>query len=138
MKIIFYRASTGNLFDKLVSKIDGGIYSHVEIVVSETDTHWVTIGSSNRDGGVRIGYLRKSDHWDIVQIGQDLEGGTTYIGHGYDWIGLLTTVWSWWPNCKNRWVCSAFVAKLAGLPSPKEWGVQDILVWAKQHATRME
>ena len=138
MKIIFYRASTGNLFDKLVSKIDGGIYSHVEIVVDETPTHWVTIGSSNRDGGVRAGFFSKSDHWDIVEISESLKDGTPYLGHGYDWIGLLTTVWGWWPNCKNRWVCSAFVAKLAGLPSPKEWGVQDIYEWAQRHAIRME
>ena len=80
------------------------------------------------------------DQFELSAYLEEMErdGGTTYIGHGYDWIGLLTTVWSWWPNCKNRWVCSAFVAKLAGLPSPKEWGVQDILVWAKRHATRME
>lgn len=129
-KLLFYKAASGNLFDKLVAKVDGGTYSHVEIVVSETATQWVTVGSSNRDGGVRIGYFRKSDHWDTVQIKPELKDGTAYIGQGYDWIGLGTTVYPWWPNCKKRWVCSAFVAELAGLPSPKEWGVQDIFEWA--------
>lgn len=129
-KLIFYRAKSGNLFDKLVAKIDGGEYSHIEIVIGQTPTHWETIGSSNRDGGVRLGFFRKSTHWDIVEISAELADGESYLDQGYDWLGLLTTVWGWWPNCKKRWVCSAFVAKLAGLPNPKEWGVQDIFEWA--------
>lgn len=132
-KIILYKANRGNLFDKLVSKIDGGPYSHIEIVTRETPTHWITIASSNRDGGVRSGYIPKSDNWDVIQT--DIKFGDNpfirYLRDDYDWPGLATTIWPWFPSLPHAWVCSSFVAEVLGLPDPKTYGVADIVAVIK-------
>ena len=131
-KLIFYKAHTGNCFDKAVGKIDGGEYSHVELVIRETDTHWITVGASNRDGAVRVGTIAKTAHWDTVNIAPEPPQDASYYLHaGYDWIGLGRTIWKWWPYCKRRWVCSTFIASLYCLPDSRSWGVQDIYTWAR-------
>lgn len=130
-KLIFYKAKTGVLFDKLVSFFDKGDYSHVEIVLHETEAYWVTVGSSNRDGGVRVAYINKSDHWDVVETQADVvKDLQPYMGAGYDWIGLGRTIYSWWPYCKKRWVCSTFAAEVFGIADPRGQGVEHVYKWA--------
>ena len=131
-KLIFYKAKAGSWFDKLVAWADKGVYSHVEIVLHETATHWTTVASSNRDGGVRVGLIRKTDHWDVVVVSHTPNSALPYLRHGYDWIGLGRTLWRWWPHCPRRWVCSTFAAELFNLPDPRGFGVQDLYKWASK------
>ena len=131
-RLIFYKANRGQWLDKLVAFLDGGDHSHVERVISETDTHWRTIGSSWRDGGVRLGLIKKSDKWDILDIKDDpVSSGEEYLGYSYDYPGLIHTKISWFPTLPRGLVCSAFIAKIYGLRNPKEFGVRDSFKWAQ-------
>ena len=137
-KLIFYKAKNGRLFDKLVAWADGGIYSHVEIVLTETPTHWITAASSPRDGGVRIGMIRKTERWDVFRVSQTPKDATPFLRCKYDWLGLWRTIVRWWPYCKRRWVCSTFAAELFGLPDPRSFGVQDFLNWVASEGAKNE
>lgn len=137
-KLIFYRAETGNMFDKIVSFFDEGPYSHVEIVLEENETSWTTVGSSNRDGGVRVRTIPKSDHWDTIVINKTpIADYHEYIGAKYDWIGLGHTIWNWWPTTRFKYVCSTFAAELFGIDYPKEEGVHDFFLWAKSREIKL-
>ena len=130
-KLVFYKANYGNIFDKAISLVDGGPYSHVELVTAENENYWTTFASSNREGKVRMRLMPKSDHWDVVDVGpirtKDLE---RYLGADYDWIGLGRTIWDWFPAQDDAWVCSAILAEVFGLENPKTYGVEDLRIWA--------
>src|SRR5574343_387916 len=100
MKLAFYKAYKGNVFDKIVAwwtrpnfwKFwETGIYSHVEILFE----NGYCISSSPRDGGVRtkiIGDIYVSGNWTIYDIVHGQAEGDTYykkllgreIGKKYD------------------------------------------------------
>jgi hypothetical protein len=64
VKVAFYIASKGKLYDKLVSLFTGCKYSHVELVVND-----VCFSSSNRDGGVRSKVINlSSGKWELIAI----------------------------------------------------------------------
>jgi len=96
------------------------------------------VASSNRDGGVRLGVIQKSDHWDEVIVNETMvKDYHAYLGDGYDWIGLLHTIYDWWPCVIGRWVCSTFASEMFAIEHPKENGVQKIFLWAKEREVKL-
>lgn len=72
MKVAFYKGTRPEfwpgLYNKLVRKIDGGIYSHCEIVFSDG----VCWSASFMDKGVRPKTFEMNpDKWDLIQLPSD-------------------------------------------------------------------
>lgn len=64
MKIAFYIAKNGTWLDKLIAAVTFSKYSHCELVFSDGQ-----FGSaSTRDNGVRLAYIKLTDHWNIFDV----------------------------------------------------------------------
>lgn len=125
IKLAFYKASHGNILDKIVAwwtrpcywKVwESSQYSHVEIIVDST----LCIGASPRENGVRlksINDLYISDKWDIVEVEVDkkytiLDGIYSELGKEYDWLCIFFShIVKVGIQEKKRWTCSELAAE---------------------------
>lgn len=133
LKYIFYKANSTNAtwLDKLVAKLDGGRFSHVEVVIGETDTHWKTVGCRISRGGVTPATIAKTSDW--ITAADDIEL-PNFIGELYTPYSILKaprTRWKWFPSLGKGLVCSTFVAKMQGRADYEYMGVQDLWVRTK-------
>lgn len=128
MRLAFYKATRpglAGLYNRAVRSIDGGPYSHAELMFSDG----VCASSSWMDGGVRFKVFEPSaDKWDIVDLADHFDERQArgwfeqHAGARYDLAGNLKFIWHWWPASKSRWFCtSAIAAALALPPAKKPW-----------------
>lgn len=127
MKLALYRATRPGIqgiYSRVVRLVDGGQYSHTEIVFSDG----LSASASFIDGGVR---LKRIDfdpaHWDFIDLSPSMEPAARqwfadHEGAGYDLIGNLRFV-AWFARpSKSRWFCSEAVAAALGMPEPWRYG----------------
>jgi uncharacterized protein YycO len=108
MRVIFYRASSGDYWDKLVAMWTNGLYSHCELMFSDG----MCFSSSSRDGGVRFKQIIiYPTHWDIIDVPTEKEKDirnwcSTQIGMKYDWLGILGLAIKMPFQNRKKWYCS--------------------------------
>lgn len=142
-KLLWYKGRASDnprsrIFDNLICLIDGGKYSHVEFIEGETITHYQTFGSHAGRGGVSYGLYPRSQlgiEYDIMTLADEPVYDThVLLGSGYDYLGLLNTKLSWWPQRPNKYFCSELIAEAYGLEDPSTWGVERLYVALKPRA----
>lgn len=130
--LLFYRAS-GNpgatILDKLVAWIDGGIFSHVEIV-TKVDGYLVeTVGCHLFRGGVSRGYYdTRIDSCEFVTVHANDNGSCVFAatqGKRYSIYAAMRTKLHWLPRL-GGWCCSSWVAAALGWANAETLGVRDI------------
>jgi hypothetical protein len=130
MKYIYYVAERGTILDKAIAKIDGSPYSHVELVLGETEDYWRTI-ACRYDSNVRLNLIRKDTaQWHVQETSRPLhtlEDFTHYLDFPYAVHKLPRTKCSWWPTFGKGFVCSSFLATIHGYEDPESFGVFDFL-----------
>lgn len=119
----------GRLYDRLIRIWTRSKYSHVEIVLSRNETHFVGLSASPRDGGVRIETIEiKPDHWDFFPAQGDLEQIEAAVGARYDWQGIfLSQILPLGIGSASRYFCSELVAVFLGLLKPQSYSPGDIV-----------
>lgn len=127
MRLALYKATRPGLqgiYSRLARWVDGGPYSHCELVFSDG----MSASSSFIDGGVRFKRIEYDpDHWDFIDMPSYMEGPARkwfedHQGAGYDLIGNLTFVLWFIPHSKSRWFCSEAVAEALGFPESWRYG----------------
>ena len=127
MQLALYKATRPGLqgiYSRLARWIDGGPYSHCELVFSDG----VSASASFIDGGVRFKQIDYDPaHWDFIDLPANMEAQARewfeqHEGAGYDLIGNLTFVLWFIPHSKSRWFCSEAVAAALGMPEPWRYG----------------
>ena len=135
--LLFYRAfnnPTATILDQLIATIDGGQFSHVEIIESSDNMNEVrTIGCHAVRGGVTRGYydLKKSA-CEIIVIESDADPFGYFnrtFGQPYSYVGAARTRWNWLPETKGH-CCSSWLARAFQLLQPEFYGVEDLRQWA--------
>lgn len=129
MKAAFYKATRpgpAGIYNRLVRLVDGGPYSHAELVFSDG----VSASSSYMDGGVRFKTIDfDAGKWDLVDLDpsrfDEAAARAWFAAHEgapYDIAGNLKFVWHWWPASRTRWFCTSALAAALGLPpADKPW-----------------
>lgn len=111
MKVAFYKAKYGNIYDKLISIYTKSKYSHCEVVFENN----LFVSSSPRDNGVRKTTITDLSHWDIFYL--DLKEQDSYyfnkctklFGRKYDWIGIFfSQLLKFNIESKKKFYCSEF------------------------------
>lgn len=127
MRIAFYkvnRPGLQGLYSRLARWVDGGRYSHVELIFSDG----VSASSSFIDGGVRFKSIDYDpEHWDFLDVPAEAELAARkwfldHMGDGYDLIGTARFVAWFIKHNKRRWFCSEAVAAALGMPEPWRYG----------------
>ena len=122
MKIIFYKGQQ-RFFNRAVSWLTVGPYSHCEVITDEYEDGSVTCwSSSSLDGGVRQKRMTlHPENWDIVDVPFDIEQAKTWLnsklGVKYDTLGLVGFTFRPITGNHNKLFCSELVAELIGLPA---------------------
>lgn len=128
-KAAFYkgtRPGAQGLYSRAVRLIDGGKYSHCEMVFSDG----ISASASFLDGGVRFKKIEYSaENWDFVELPALLESHARqwfvdHEGEGYDLVGNLRFLapLRWLPDCPWRWFCSEAMAAAINLYNPSRLG----------------
>jgi len=123
MRIGFYLANKGNVYDKLISAYTNSEFSHTELIFGDD----ITFSSSPIDKGTRFSNINKFDLscWIIFELDiTKLNLTETYIkaeakklnNYKYDWVGIFFSQFLKL-NIENnqKWWCSEVVAYLLGL-----------------------
>lgn len=112
------------IYSRLARWIDGGPYSHCELIFSDG----LSGSASFIDGGVRLKAIDYDPaHWDFIELPASMEAQARdwfeqHQGAGYDLIGNLKFVAWFVPHSKSRWFCSEAVAASLGMPEPWRYG----------------
>lgn len=129
MRAAFYKGTRPGLvgvYNRLVRAVDGGPYSHAELVFSDG----LAASSSFMDGGVRFKQIEFDPaKWDFADLDpRRFDEGMARLwfieheGTPYDLAGNLKFVWHWWPASEWRYFCtSAMAAALSLPPLEKPW-----------------
>ena len=130
--LLFYRAR-GNpratILDKIVAWLDGGIFSHVEIVTRVDGYHVYTVGCHLFRGGVSRGYYdTRVDSCEFVTV-EAVDNGAAFfeatLGKRYSICAAMRTKWHWLPRL-GGWCCSSWVAAALGWAHAETLGVRDV------------
>lgn len=124
-KLLFFKGSQGNIWDKFICLITNSAYSHVELQFPNGKC-W---SSSTYDGGVRAKYIDMADgHWDTLECPTPSEKlFLQEVGKEYDYIGLIGTVIRVpWFSRQRKWFCSEIVAEALGLENSWKYTPEDI------------
>lgn len=141
--LMFYKASYGTLWDKLIAKLDGSPHSHVEIVQGWQDYKYLpvylgtvdsiqTIGCRADTGKVSVSTYHsdsslKFRYADFVLLPEASETTKYYKNIRYGFLKLPRTKFTWWKLFfRNTDVCSTWVARVLGLKDPDSVGVKDM------------
>ena len=118
MKIIFYKAKNGTLFDKFISLLSFSEYSHCELLFSDG----LCMSASSRDGGVRIKKIEIDEHWDVYDLPEGYydEKAIRYwfasnIDDTYDWAGAVGSLVRLDLTTEDKKFCSYVCAICLGL-----------------------
>lgn len=117
--------------DNAICKIDGSDYSHVEFAVLQPTGNFLCYSSSNRDGGARSKVIDlRNGSWMLKEIDVDVKSAIEifekFRGCKYDYLGLGSTRWEWFPNIPNRVFCSELVSAMIGRVDFNTTGVKDL------------
>jgi hypothetical protein len=148
MKLAFYKATKGNLWDKLIGiwtrpnffnpfKLG---YSHVEIIYRDC----LCFSSSPRDGGTRfkvINDLYTSGNWNIVDVKtyfnqEDIKVFCErQVGKKNDWLCIFFTFLIPFNfEEPNRWICSEIVGKFVfNLKRPSRYSPNKLFKYCKNN-----
>lgn len=127
MRLALYTATRPGIqgvYSHLVRSVDGGIYSHCELVFSDG----MSASASFIDGGVRFKRIDYDpEHWDFIDLPACLESAARqwFIDHEgarYDLLGNLKFVIWLIPQSESRWFCSEAIAAALGMPEPWRYG----------------
>lgn len=127
MKIAFYkgtRPGIQGLYSRAVRFVDGGPYSHCELIFSDG----VSASASYMDGGVRFKRIDYDpSRWDVFEINERFEYParkwfTIHEGEGYDLMGNLRFLFGVVRESANRWFCSEADAAALGVKQPYRLG----------------
>lgn len=126
MKAAFYTANRpglAGLYNRLVRWIDGGPYSHVELIFADG----MSASASYLDGGVRFKRIEfDPDHWEIIEVGGDEATARAWFvaheGRGYDLMGTARFLFGVIPQDPDKWFCSEAVAAALGLRDSWRYG----------------
>ena len=121
MKLLFYKGRkaenpSSGIWDNIICWVTNSQFSHVEIALGETTSHYNTWSSSNREIGVRETWIFKNRTiWTEVDIDEDpapvLRWFEKHKGEKYDWIGLIgTRIHLKYFRSNNKWFCSEAIA----------------------------
>jgi len=116
IKVAFYKANQPKATwqDKLIAWKTGGIYSHVELILSDGYMY----STSPRDNGVRKKkHKYDTEVWDYIDLGVPREKEKEILkffaatkGKKYDWLGILGFVLPL-ADRENKYFCSEWVTK---------------------------
>lgn len=127
MHLALYKATRPGLagiYNRLVRWIDGGPYSHAELVLSDGTAR----SASYMDGGVRSKRITFDPaKWDMVQLQgfDESKARAWFVAHDgarYDVAGNLRFVLRFWPHSRSRWFCTEAIVAALGLPKPEDYG----------------
>lgn len=114
MKLAFYKAKNGTLYDKLIGLVTLGPYSHCELIFSNK----LWFSSSPRDDGVRLKAISHiPENWEFLDIQQIfslsptdekviLHWAESQCGLGYDWNGIYRFIIPFLKPSAQDWFCS--------------------------------
>jgi len=128
-QLAFYKASKGDITDKLIAWWTHSHYSHVELVVGNK---WISTSPRTKALGSReINY--HSDHWtmiDVVIDGDRLSDlYSRFGGCGYDWTGIVLTQFiPLGVEDPQRLFCSEWCAMVLGLDNPSKYSPGDLFL----------
>ena len=127
MRVAMYkgtRPGLHGLYSRLTRWIDGGIYSHCELIFSDG----VSASASYIDGGVRFKDIYyDSDHWDFIEVPAFLELGARiwcrmHVNDKYDLWGNVRFAFGFARESKNKWFCSEAVMAALGYQDAYRFG----------------
>ena len=124
MKILFYKGRA-RLFNRGVSWLTVGPYSHCEVVTAEHLDGSITCwGASFTDGGVREKRMTlHPDNWDVVDVPSlDADKAVAWLeanrGMPYDKLGLMGFFFRPITGNHDKVFCSELIAILLCLKDP--------------------
>ena len=127
------RAFPEGVYNALGRALDGGPYSHMELVTSGNgSTSRVSLSSSFIDGGVRgklVGYSSVGN-WDFIQIPDpdgSIEDRVWHLfnqrnGRPYDWVANIRFFCGFVRENPKRDFCSEFAMAALGYPEAWRYG----------------
>jgi len=114
MRVAFYRARFGHVWDWVIALFSRGRYSHCELVFNA----YTWFSSSSRDGGTRFKCIDpKPGVWDFLEL--DLTGKQAALalekcheecGCKYDWLGVFRFAFPFFRENSAKWFCSEVCA----------------------------
>lgn len=137
IRVAFFQGPVQNkwrqLAHKIICAIDGGKYSHCEVI----DAEGYCWGSSYIDGGVRRKLVNfNNERWKVLELEGDLEKVVAWFelheGEKYDMFGLLGFVLPWRVSDRSRWFCSEAIAEALGIPLSWKVGLKELASFAKE------
>lgn len=122
-------------WDKVTCFFDKSPYSHVELAIPRDDGLFDCYSSSVRDGGVRTKPIDlNTGHWQLMPVTIDLNHAMQVFqaeqGKPYDWLGLISTKYYWFPSRSDAWFCSEICACMCGIWDNGNYGVKRLYEWA--------
>lgn len=128
MKLALYKGTRPGfqgLYSRLARWLDGGSYSHCELVFGDG----VSASSSYIDGGVRFKIIDygDTDHWDFIDLPDALEDSARdwfriHAGQPYDLWGNVRFAFGFARESKGAWFCSEAVMAALGFKEAYRYG----------------
>ncbi|TFL20249.1 hypothetical protein [Jannaschia formosa] len=134
--VAFYRGK-GTMADRIVRWATRSPFSHCELILTDrTPRRGDTvrcISASGRDGGVRIKDIRLTPgKWDIYAVpwapADAWARAEAKLGQPYElWTMVLSQLFNFRKNARDKWFCSELVAHALGLNMPHAKSPGDLL-----------
>lgn len=127
MRLALYKGTRPGwegLYSRLVRWLDGGEYSHCELVFGDG----VSSSSSYIDGGVRFKLIDyRPEHWDFIELAPHLEDTArdwfrSHVGQPYDLWGNVRFAFGFARESKGAWFCSEAVMAALGFKEAYRYG----------------
>ena len=127
MKLALYKSTRPGwqgFYSRLVRWLDGGPYSHCELVFSDG----VSASASYLDSGVRFKIIDfKPAHWDFIDVPDALEDSArdwfrSHVGQPYDLWGNVRFAFGFARESKGKWFCSEAVMAALGYSEAYRYG----------------
>ena len=122
MKIAFYIAQHGDIYDKAISIASTSIYSHVELVLSTG----ISASASLRDGGVRFKMIDYDYKWHVYKLdflgyydeARIVSWFDKHDHEKYDLLGAFGSALRLDWTSRDKKFCSCAVSEVLELPNP--------------------
>ena len=126
MRAAFYTATRPGwqgVYSRLVRWIDGGPYSHVELIFSDG----MSASASYLEHGVRFKKITFDPaKWEMLEVGGDEVAARAWFaaheGRKYDLMGTARFLFGVIPQDPEKWFCSEAVAAALGLRDSWRYG----------------
>ena len=127
MRLALYKGTRPGwqgLYSRLVRWLDGGLYSHCELVFADG----VSASSSYIDDGVRFKLIDyRPEHWDFIDLPASLEDSArdwfrSHSRQPYDLWGNVRFAFGFARESKGAWFCSEAVMAALGFKEAYRYG----------------